>query len=352
MREKRSKPLILIVDDTPDNIDVLVGALKAEYEIKAAVNGKRALQIARDNPKPDMILLDVMMPEMDGYEVCRRLKAEPVTSEIPVIFVTALNDAADERYGFDLGAVDYITKPIRPALVQARVQTHLALYDQNREQAKKIALRTEELQRTRLQIIQRLGRAAEYRDNETGFHVIRMSHYSRLIASAYGGNSNWVDLIFNASPMHDVGKIGVPDKILLKPGKLDAEEWRIMQKHTEFGAEIIGDHSTALMTLSRSIALTHHEKWDGSGYPNGLAGEKIPLEGRIVAIADVFDALTSDRVYKKAWKVEDAVGLIEDDSGHHFDPDLVGLFLEVLPDILKIKESYKDRPGVGAGLTA
>ena len=337
-----SKQSILVVDDTPDNIDVLSGVLRSDFKVKAALNGERALKIAFADPKPDMILLDIMMPVMDGYEVCRQLKENPATSKIPVIFITAKNQEEDEKKGLALGAVDYITKPINPAIVKARIHTHLALYDQNRELEHKVKMRTSELEDTRLQIIRRLGRAAEYKDNETGLHVIRMSHYSRLIAQAYGGNEDWVELLFNAAPMHDIGKIGIPDNILLKPGKLDAAEWKVMKKHAEIGADIIGDHPSPLLKLSRLIAATHHEKWDGSGYPKGLVGEAISLEGRIVAIADVFDALTSERPYKKAWDVKDAVQLIDDNSGSHFDPALVALFHEVLPAILVIKEKYAE----------
>lgn len=337
-----AKQLVLVVDDTPENIEILGSILRPTYEVKAALNGERALKIARTEPRPDMILLDIMMPGMDGYEVCEHLKNDPSTSDIPVIFITAKDDTADEEHGFELGAVDYITKPISPSIVMARVKTQLALYDQNRVLSARIQERTEELNQTRLKIIQRLGRAAEYRDNETGYHVIRMSHYARIIAKAYGGNSAWVDRVFNAAPMHDVGKIGVPDHILLKPGKLDADEWETMKKHAEFGAEIIGDDDDALLQTSHTIALTHHEKWDGSGYPNGLKEKEIPLEGRIVAIADVFDALTSERAYKRAWSVDDAVELITDSAGSHFDPDLVSLFQEVLPEILEVKKTYID----------
>ncbi len=200
--------------------------------------------------------------------------------------------------------------------------------------------RTEQLQQTRLEIIRRLGRAAEFKDNETGLHVIRMSHYSRLMAEALDRGKEWTDLIFNASPMHDIGKIGIPDNVLLKPGKLDDDEWHIMRTHPQLGASIIGDHDNELMRMSKEIALSHHEKWDGSGYPNGLKGEEIPLSGRIVAVADVFDALTTERPYKKAWAVSDAVKFIDENSGIHFDPDLVLLFHEVMPEILDIKEQY------------
>jgi putative two-component system response regulator len=336
------KQSILVVDDTPDNIDVLSGVLRSDFKVKAALNGERALKIASADPKPDMILLDIMMPVMDGYEVCRRLKENPATSKIPVIFVTAKDQGEDEKMGLELGAVDYITKPINPSIVKARVHTQLALYDQNRDLERKVKERTNELEETRLQIIRRLGRAAEYKDNETGLHVIRMSHYSKLIAQAYGGNETWVDLVFNAAPMHDIGKIGIPDSILLKQGKLDADEWNVMKQHAEIGADIIGEHPSPLLKLARVIAATHHEKWDGSGYPKGLDGEAISLEGRIVAIADVFDALTSERPYKKAWDVKDAVQLIDDNSGSHFDPSLIPVFHEVLPDVLATKDKYAE----------
>ena len=342
MPENQDKQTILIVDDVSDNIEVLGRVLRSDYRIKAAVTGERALEIANADSKPDMILLDIMMPGMDGYEVCRRLKADPATSSIPVVFVTAKGEVTDEKHGFDLGAVDYITKPISPPLVQARLRTQLALYDQSRELTRQVEERTEELVSTRLEVIRRLGRAAEYKDNETGLHVIRIGHFSRLIAEAYGGNDDWADLVFNAAPMHDIGKIGIPDSVLLKPGKLDADEWELMKKHVEFGVEIIGNHPSPLLQMSRTIVLAHHEKWDGSGYPGGLAGDEIPLEGRIVALADVFDALTSERPYKKAWSVEDAVKWIDDNAGRHLDPALVALFHEVMPQVLDVKERYAE----------
>ncbi len=353
MNAAELRAVILVVDDIPENIDVLSGILRTKYRVKAALNGRRALAIARSDPQPDLILLDIMMPGMDGYEICRRLKADPRTSAIPVIFVTAKSEVEDERLGLELGAVDYIVKPISPAIVIARVQTHLALYDQNRELERKVRERTEELASTRLQIIRRLGRAAEFKDNETGLHVIRMSHYSRLIAKAMGASEAWLELLFNAAPMHDIGKIGIPDYILLKPGKLDDKEWKIMSRHPLYGAEIIGEHRSELMMLSREIALSHHEKWDGTGYPQGHKGEVINIAARIVAIADVFDALTTARPYKAAWKVEDAVGYIDDQRGQHFDPKLVTLFHKVLPSILSIRERYaEDLLGTtGGGVT-
>lgn len=342
MNNKTDTQTILIVDDVPENIDVLKAILGPHYKIKAALRGRDALELAARQSRLDLVLLDVMMPEMDGYEVCRQLKSNPATAKIPVIFVTANEETEDEEKGFKAGAVDYITKPISPPVVLARVKTHLALYDQNCELESKVQERTTQLNETRLRVIQILGRAAEYKDNETGFHVIRMSHYSRLLAMALTNNESWAELIYNAAPMHDVGKIGIPDHILRKPGKLDDDEWEIMKKHSEYGANIIGDDPSPILQMAKEMALTHHEKWDGSGYPYGLKGEEIPISGRITAITDVFDALTFDRPYKKAWHVDDAIKLINDEAGKHFDPQLVPLFMEILPDVLVIKERYAE----------
>jgi putative two-component system response regulator len=339
-----SSHTVLIIDDTPDNIDVIAGILRPSYRLKAALNGERGLAIAAAAPIPDIILLDLMMPDMDGYEVLRRLQSNPVTKSIPVIIISALAEQEDEYRGLELGAVDYITKPVSPRIVEARVRTHLALHRQSRELERKVHERTEELHRTRLEVIRRLGRAAEFRDNETGFHVIRMSHHSRQLALAANTGEDWADLLFNAAPMHDVGKIGIPDRILLKPGKLDPDEWEIMKTHSAIGAEIIGKDQSDLMRLSRLIAHHHHEKWDGSGYPEGLQGENIPLAARIVAVADVFDALTSERPYKRPWSVEEATQFIEKERGRHFDPNLVDLFRDILPDMLKIMDMYRDAP--------
>lgn len=308
------KQTILVVDDMPDNIELLTEVLNPYYRTKIATNGEKALKIAFSSSKPDLILLDIMMPGISGYDVCQKLKDNPDTRNVPVIFVTAMNEVTDEKKGLEMGAVDYITKPISPAIVLARVKTHLALYDQTRMLEHMVEQRTAELEKTRRQIIRRLGRASEFKDNETGNHVIRMSHYARLIAAAMGKSDEFVDILFNAAPMHDVGKIGIPDNVLLKPGKLDEEQWKIMRTHPKMGAEIIGTHSDELLKTAQIVSLTHHEKWDGSGYPNQLKGEEIPLMGRIIAIADVFDALTSDRPYKRAWTIEDAVRIIEEGS--------------------------------------
>lgn len=339
--EKARQATILVVDDTPENIDVLVGILGEDYQVRAARGGEQALKLARKAP-PDLILLDIMMPDVDGFEVCRRLKEDFTTRHIPIIFVTAKIEMKDELAGLDLGAVDYITKPVSPPIVLARVRTHLALYDQNRELERQVRARTAELHDTRLKVIQRLGRAAEYKDNETGTHVIRMSHYSKILGLAAGMSEAEADILMDAAPMHDIGKIGIPDHILRKRGRLDDDEWQVMRTHPEIGGEIIGTDDSELLAMARVIALTHHEKWNGSGYPGGLEGEAIPRVSRIVAIADVFDALTSPRPYKQAWSIDDAVALLREEAGVHFDPQLVPLFIEHLPEVLDIKERFAE----------
>jgi putative two-component system response regulator len=294
-----------------------------------AKSGEEALTLV-GREKPDLILMDVMMPGMTGFEACRTLKTEAATTDIPVIFVTALKDETDETAGFEAGAVDYIIKPISPAVVKARVRIHLSL------------VRAEELKRTRLQIIQHLGRASEYKDNETGTHVIRMSHYSRILAVACGLNEYFAEDLLHAAPMHDIGKIGIPDYIMLKPGKLTDEEFAIMKKHPVIGADILGDCAPGLMTMAKNVALYHHEKWDGTGYPFGLKGEAIPIEARIVAVSDVFDALTTKRPYKDAWAIDEAIAWLKKQSGSHFDPEIIGLLDQVLPAFLEVKERWKE----------
>ena len=326
---RKTKQSVLIVDDEPTNLRVLNQILNDSYKLIFAKSGHEALRLV-EKERPDLILLDVMMPGLTGYEVCERLKKENQFKSIPIIFITALNDPDDEAKGLNLGAVDYISKPISPAVVKARVKTHLSLVD------------VEELRRTRLQIIQRLGRASEYKDNETGMHVMRMSHYARIIALQYGFSNAEAENLFNAAPMHDIGKIGIPDSIMLKPGKLTAEEFMVMKSHPEIGAEILGDSDSDLIALAKLVSLTHHEKFDGSGYPKQLKGEDIPIEGRIVALADVFDALTSVRPYKDAWSIESAMAYIDGEKGKHFDPQLVDIFQQQIEQIVAIKERWKD----------
>jgi putative two-component system response regulator len=325
-----TRPLILAVDDEASNLQLLRQILQDSYRLLFAKDGVRALELARTE-RPDLVLMDVMMPGMTGYHACAALKSDPATASIPVIFVSALSETSDELEGFDAGAVDYITKPVSPPIVRARVRTHLSL------------VRMEELRATRLAVVQRLGLAAEYKDNETGLHVIRMSHFAQILARAAGMPEAQAEDLLHAAPMHDVGKIGIPDRILQKPGPLDPDEWKTMQRHAEIGAEIIGEHDGGMLALARNIALTHHEKYDGSGYPRGLRGEDIPLEGRIVALADVFDALTSERPYKKAWTEEAALEYLVAQKGKHFDPRLVDLFIGEMPAIRAVRARWAEQ---------
>ena len=348
LKEETIKKRILVVDDTATNIDLVSHILSQSYHVSAAINGEMALKIVKKLP-PDLILLDIMMPDMDGYEVCLQLKKNPATSSIPIIFVTAMDQVEDETRGFEMGAADYIQKPISSPVLKARVETHLALADQRHDLELQVISRTQELhqsydllQQSHKEIIIRLGRAAEYRDNETGLHVVRMSIYSQLLALAAGATEEEAELILHAAPMHDVGKIGIPDAILLKPGKLDAEEWATIRKHPEIGVELLGNSDNKLMSMAHDAALTHHEKWDGSGYPRGLKGEEIPFVGRVIAIADVFDALSTARPYKKAWLHDEVIEEIKRGSGSHFDPELVEKFLEIMPQILEIKKRHRE----------
>lgn len=332
---------ILVVDDVPENITTLAGILRGTYRVIFATNGKDALEVLHTE-HVDLVLLDVMMPEMDGYEVCRRAKANISTREIPIIFVTALSDSSDEMRGLELGAVDYLNKPCAPAIVRLRVQMHLESRNQKVALERLVRERTVELEDTRVEIIRRLGRAAEYKDNETGMHVIRVGESARLLAVASGISNTQADLLLNAAPMHDIGKIGIPDHVLTKKGPLSPSEWVLMKTHTTIGSEIIGDHGSALMRMARTVALTHHERWDGSGYPQGLRAEAIPLEGRIVSIVDVFDALTSERPYKHAWKVAEAIEFMTTQSESAFDPQLLKTFFGLMPEIGDIRRLHED----------
>jgi putative two-component system response regulator len=347
MEEVTTKPTILVVDDTPDNITLLCSLLGDIYRNKIATNGEKALKIARAAPHPDLILLDIMMPEMDGYEVCRQLKADPTTRDIPVIFLTAKTQEGDETKGFELGAVDYITKPIVPPILMARVHTHLALGDarkflemQNDVLEQQVMARTRQLAALQDAIIIAMASLAETRDNDTGHHIRRTQHYVRELALCLKNEDKYhneladesIETLYKTAPLHDIGKVGVPDRILLKPGRLTPEEFEEMKRHTAHGRDaIIAAEKTmqapeSFLETARDIAYSHHEKWDGSGYPEGLAGENIPLPARLMAIADVYDALITKRVYKDAMSHEEAVKIIESGAGSHFDPEVVAAF--------------------------
>lgn len=335
------KEKILIVDDMPANIKILGEVLRNDYDIRFARSGQKALELALSDP-PDLILLDIMMPNMDGYEVCKRLHEHPKTKNIQIIFITAMDSEEDEARGFDAGATDYITKPFQPPIVKARVKTHLELSRHRNYLEELVSERTNELRKTQKEIVYRLGRAAEFRDNETGHHVKRLSHYCAMFGEELGMDKEKQEQFMYASSMHDVGKIGIPDHILRKPGKLDSGEWEIMKKHTTIGSDMLDGSDSELLMLAQKIALTHHERWDGSGYPEGLKGVEIPIEGRITAICDVFDALTSERPYKKEWPVEKAVAEINLNRGKHFDPILVDMFQKIVPDMLSLRKKFPD----------
>lgn len=337
--DKISKPSILVVDDFPNNIDVIKSILHQDYRILAATSGELALKIL-SKQQVDLILLDVMMPKMDGYEVCRRLKSRQDTCDIPVIFVTALNDTENEEKGFETGAVDFISKPVVPAIVKARVRTHITLADQQSACARLVQQRTKELEESRFSAISMLGAAGHYNDSDTGVHIWRMADYAAALARVAQWTVEKVDLLRLAAPMHDMGKIGIDDRILKAPRLLTQEEMEIMKGHARIGHSILSQSESPVFQLAAEVALYHHEKWNGDGYPQNLCGEDIPQSARIVAMADVFDALTMERPYKKAWSVEEAFAMIKREAGEHFDPGLVDLFVGIENEVLEIKQRW------------
>jgi putative two-component system response regulator len=342
MTETNQTPSILLVDDTEQNISVLKSILSPNYIIRAATNGELALKIA-DKFKPDLILLDVMMPGMDGYEVCLRLKANPETADIPVIFVTALSESVNEERGFEVGAIDYLTKPVVPVIVEARVKTHLALSDQQRACKQMVIQRTKELEESQKSAIFMLGTAGHYNDTDTGVHIWRVAAFSAALARAANWPIEQANLLEMAAAMHDTGKIGIPDEILKAPRRLTEEEMTLMKTHADIGHLILSKSETPLFQMAAEVAQRHHEKWDGSGYPDGLKGEEIPESARIVAIADVFDALTMKRPYKEAWPIETALEEIKKSAGSHFDPELVDRFFEIKDEILELKNYWDSK---------
>ena len=361
--ESSGKCTVLVVDDTPDNLSLMSNLLRTDYKVKLATSGERALQIVAGESKPDLILLDIMMPEMDGYEVLRRLQFNPDTEDIPVIFLTAMSAAEDESVGLELGAVDYITKPINPAIVMARVRNHLQLKrardflaHHNNFLEQEIANRTRALAELQDATIRAMASLAETRDNETGNHIRRTQHYVEALARKLQDHPRFkdeltdaaIETIFKSAPLHDIGKVGIPDRILLKPGKLTPEEFEIMKTHTTLGRDAIVAAETDAMLdnpffrYAKEITYSHQEKWDGSGYPEGLMGNTIPLSARLMAVADVYDALISERVYKSAFTHETAVEIIRDGRGSHFDPDMVDAFLVLSEEFRAIAQRFAD----------
>lgn len=354
---------ILIVDDTPENLSVLGELLQPTYRVRAANSGRRALQIARGTPRPDLILLDVMMPEMDGYDVLAELRADPDTHQIPVIFVTAMDGTADEERGLECGAVDYITKPIRPGIVLARVRAQLELKaardiltDQNDYLEAEVARRMHENELVQEVSIHALARLAETRDPETGKHLLRTQEYVRTLGRALRDHPRFahyldertISALAQSAPLHDIGKVGIPDHVLLKPGKLTPDEWEIMKTHAEIGANAIAQAEqdarkpVEFLAIAKLIARSHHEKWDGSGYPDALKGDDIPIAAGLMALADVFDALICKRLYKPAFSFEEACRIINEGSGSHFDPDVAKAFWEERETFRSIAEAYAE----------
>ena len=354
---------VLIVDDTPDNISVMTALLEDEYRLKVANSGERALAIARSANPPDLILLDIMMPGMDGYEVCRQLKSDPATRDIAVIFLTAKSQIEDERLGLELGGGDYITKPISPPILLGRVKNHLALKasadflrDKNDFLEQEVERRTRELHAIQNVTIHALASLAETRDTETGSHIRRTQNYVRILAEKLKHhprfcltlNDEYIATLFKSAPLHDIGKVGIPDRILLKPGRFEPAEFEVMKTHTTLGRDAIQAAEDSLgmrvdfLSMAKEIAYGHQEKWDGSGYPLGLAGESIPLSARLMALADVYDALISRRVYKDGMSHEKAVDIIVTGRAAHFDPDIVDAFLELQEEFQAVAARYAD----------
>lgn len=346
MAKPPDRPVILAVDDSADLLALMGRMLGAEYRVLAAADGGTALEFAAADPRPDLILLDVEMPGASGFEIAQVLKAEARTADIPIIFLTGKTDPKDQAEGFELGAVDYVTKPINATVLKARVRTHIALSNRRHELERLVRERTGQLERTRLEIIRRLARAMELHESAAvGNRVMRLGQYAKLVSQAAGAKPEVCELMLHAAPLHDVGKLGVPAEILRKPGKLSVPDWERVQRHPRLGAEIIGEHDDPLLRLARQLALTHHEHWNGSGYPQRLKGDAIPWAGRVMAIVDAFESMTTTQFYRDAQTIEQAAAEIEADAAKKFDPKLVEAFKKALPVMRKVREAYSDALG-------
>jgi putative two-component system response regulator len=336
------RPVILVADDSEDIRNLFGVMLKKDYDVKYAVNSDQTLASADTDPLPDLILLDVDMPSINGFEVCKRLKTNPALAGIPVIFVTGRTDPRDQAQGLRAGAVDYIVKPVSAPITMLRVRTQLALVDQRRALEDQILERTEELHRTRLQLIRRLARAMEYREGGLTNRVMRVGHYVQLLARALGLKEKVVELLSQAAPLYDIGKLAVPDHVLRSSDKLNASEWEEMRKHPETGASIIGEHKDPLLEQARIMALSHHERWDGAGYPKKLKGDDIPLAGRIMAVADAFEAMTATQRHRSPISAVEAGRIVVRESGKQFDPKVVAAFVKAAPNFEKVRAHFKD----------
>ena len=336
------RPVILVADDSEDMRNLFQVMLKSKYELKFAETGTQALALADTEPIPDLILLDVEMPESDGYDVLAQLKANPVLAQIPVIFVSARADPKDQAKGLMGGAVDYIVKPISGPLTLLRVRAHIALQDQRRDLEEQVLRRTEELHATQLQLIRRLARAMEYREGGVTNRVLRVARYVELLAQALGIRARVCELLMEAAPLYDIGKMGIAEHILRKSDKLNDKEWEEVRRHPEIGAKIIGEHKEPLLEQARIMALTHHERWDGTGYPKGLKGDAIPVPGRIMAVADAFEAMTATQRYRSPLPAAEAAKQIIEQSGKQFDPKMVAAFQKVLQEIEAVRKELPD----------
>ncbi|MBF0184286.1 MAG: two-component system response regulator [Magnetococcales bacterium] len=357
------KPTVLVVDDTPDNLSLMSGLLRDKYRVKVANSGEKAIRIMQTPPPPDLILLDVMMPGLSGYQVCQALKADPLSRDIPIIFLTAINNSEDEKLGLELGAVDFINKPVNPPILLARVASQLRvqaaaafLKDQNAYLENAIVKRTQELAAIQDVTILAMASLAETRDNDTGNHIRRTQFYVKTLAEELRSHPKFqafltpemIDTLFKSAPLHDIGKVGIPDQIMLKPGRFTPEEFAIMQTHTTLGRDAIQHAEDRLgmnvpfLHYAKEIAYSHQEKWDGSGYPQGLIGEQIPISARLMAVADVYDALISRRVYKPGMPHAKAVQIVLEGKGSHFDPDVVDSFAQLADTFQAIAARFAD----------
>lgn len=344
--EVRKATILVVAEPGPhtDSLRAVIARLQSNALVIGAIELGPVLEFL--DPPPELILYDASEADFSAPAVCRRLQGNLRTRFVPILFYKAPADSATELAAFDAGAQDYLRAPFDEAVAFARLRLHQQLYVQKRQLATLIQVRTKEVSTSNNELVKRLRAAAEFKDDETGSHIERMSRTAQLIARAAGLSEAEADLVLQAAPMHDVGKIGIPDRILLKPTPLTPDEWRVMRMHPGIGAGIIGKHDAPILKIARRIALTHHEKWDGTGYPRGLKGEEIPLVGRIVALADVFDALTSERPFKPAWPIENAIAYIREQTGKHFDPRLASLLLELMPEVLKIRAEYPEKPSM------
>jgi len=342
-----ARPVILAVDDAEDLLALIGKALASEYQVKLATDGGDALTLAAEAPQPDLILLDVEMPGATGFEICQLLKEDPATAHIPVIFLTGRVEPAEQLEGLDAGAVDYLTKPINAKLLMARVRIHLALCRRQAELERQVQERTAQLEDARSQLIRRLARAMEFHESAAaGNRVARVSQYAKLIAQAAGMKPEVAELMQKASPLYDIGKMGVPAEILRKPGKLSAPDLERMRRHPELGAEIIGEHQDPVLALARKLALTHHERWDGTGYPKQLKGNEIPWPGRVMALVDAFESMTATQFYRqKPYAIDEAAKLIREGFGRQFDPSLAEAFDKALPVMRTVREKFSDALG-------